>query len=195
MKQQFSNSGALPNILYGFISSILSALIIALLRLLHDSFSSAFLGIAFCFTVAFFFLLIKLIATKKAYVKMMSNHMEFSQEIQEIYPDKSALMQALTAVLPNARKVDILDLRGFIYTQQDSPLFSILASSWDTDYRILLSDPDSPNTTYRANCMPNKPIKALKSEIKASISVIAGLKRVISGCGRIVSTMCLDSFS
>ena len=86
-------------------------------------------------------------------------------------------MQTLIAVLPKARKVNILDLRGFIFTQQDSPLFSVFASSSDTDYRILLSDPDSTNTIYRAKCMPNKPMKALKGEIQASISVIAGFKK------------------
>lgn len=107
----------------------------------------------------------------------MANYAEFSQEIQAVYPDKDALMQALIVVLPKARKVDILDLRGFIFTQQNSPLFSILSSSSGTDYRILLSAPDSTNTTYRANCMPSKPITALKNEIQASISVIVGLKR------------------
>lgn len=177
MKEWFSDSRALPNILCGIISSILSALIIALLKFLRDSLSSTFLCVTFCIIVAFFFLLIKLVVTKKAHAKFLSNFEEISQEIQAIYPDRFALMQALIAVLPKAHKVDILDLRGFIFTQQDPPLFSILASSTDTDYRILLSAPDSTNTTYRANCMPNKPIRALKSEIQASISVIAGFKK------------------
>jgi len=135
------------------------------------------LSVIFCFVVAFFFLLIKFVAVKSALTKTQADCTKFSKEIQGIYPNKDALIQALLGILPKARKVDVLDLRGFIFSQQDSPLFPIFSSSLSTDYRILLSDPDSANTAYRANCMQNKPIKAIKSEIQSSVSVITGLKK------------------
>ena len=177
MRYCIAYSSFFSNMLCGIISSILSVPIIALLKFLRNTLSFPFLCIVFCFTVVFIFLLIKLILTQKTLSKILNNYTSFSQEIQAVYPNKEALIQTLTVILPKAHKVDILDLRGFIFTQQDSPLFSILLSSQATDYRILLSDPNSTNTAFRAQYIPNKPVEALKNEIQASISVIEGLRK------------------
>lgn len=177
MRRWFAHSSILSDILCGILSSILSVPIIALLKFLRDSLSFSILCIVFLFCCFFFFVSLKFIATRKTLDKTLANYAKTSQEIKAIYPNKDSFMQVLIAILPKAHKVDILDLRGFIFTQQDSPLFSILSSSLGTDYRILLSDPDSMNTEYRAKCMPNKPLNALKNEIQASINVIEGLKK------------------
>lgn len=80
-------------------------------------------------------------------------------------------------MLPKAHQVDIFDLRGFYYTQQDSELFHILSTSSKTEFRILLSELNSDNTNYRANQIPNKSVTSLKNEIQASINTISNLNK------------------
>lgn len=168
---------ALLSILYGIISSLLIFPIVALLRFLYSSLPLACLCVTFCFAVIFFFILIKLIFTKRAYSELCKKQSLITEEIQEIYINKEAFIKALSNAMSTAQNVDIMDLRGFIFTQQDSPLFSLLSTSTTTDYRILLSQPDSSNTSYRASCMQGKPIAALKSEINASFKVLLDLKK------------------
>lgn len=99
------------------------------------------------------------------------------KEISAIYPNGIALKEILVELLPKANQVNILDLRGFYYTQQDSPLFRIISTASRTEFRILLSEPGSDNTIYRANQIPNKPLKTLENEIKTSISIITSLNK------------------
>ena len=179
-----NSNNYLSNILCGIISSLISIPVTTLLKailnkLTPNELSFPLFCAMFALVIISIFLLIKFLLTKKAF-KDICNHinsMEILKEIKTVYPNSAALRETLIDLLPQASRVNILDLRGFYYTQQDSPLFRIISASSKTEFRILLSEPDSANTIYRANHIPNKPEMILKNEIQASIDTITSLNK------------------
>lgn len=182
--ERVNSNNFILNIVCGIISSVISIPITTLLKVILDKLTSNILSTPwFCVILVLVFistfLLIKLLHAKR-YPNEHRNHdnsTEILKEIKAVYPNRDALSEVLIELLPKARQVDILDLRGFYYTQQDSPLFQLISTSTKTEYRILLSEPDSDNTIYREKHILNKPETTLKSEIQASISVISNLNK------------------
>ena len=182
--KRVNNNNFLSNIVCGIISSIISIPITALLKVIldkltPDTISLPWLCAMLVLVLISTFLLIKLLLAKKALSEFRNqiNSTEMLKEIKAVYPNGDSLKEVLVELLPQASRVDILDLRGFYYTQQDSPLFRLISTSPKTEYRILLSESDSVNTIYRAAHIPNKTVIALKREIQASISIITSLNK------------------
>lgn len=99
-----------------------------------------------------------------------------SKEFDCILCNEAELEVALDADFAIAKKIRILDLRGFLYTQQNRKLFKRIATL-DIPMEFLLSNPFSESARFREIKTPYKNQGAFKVEIQTSIDSLNNLSK------------------
>lgn len=97
-------------------------------------------------------------------------------EIENILQNEVELEMVLDTEFEKAKEIKILDLRGFLYTQQDKKLFKRIAVL-DILIQFLLSNPLSEAARFRESKTPYKKKGAFKIEIQTSIDSLSNLSK------------------
>lgn len=171
----FRENKMFSNIIYGVISSIFSICITSGITFLYEYFKTQELPLGIL-VLLFVFISSTILLIIKMYLIYKKTKI-INYEVKDLYPNFESLSNVLKEILPTAKQVNILDLRGFLYTQQDSLLFKEIFNNDNALFHILLSDPSSSNTYYRANHTPNKSPKVMMNEIQSSIDSIIELNK------------------
>lgn len=169
-------------VLLGLISSMISMPLTAIINSIYMVWKSSAIPLSIQFLIflkiaIIIILSIFLSQAKKRLKQIDEDIVLFRSEIKQIYSNTSSLQKELEFLFNQAQHIEILDLRGFLYTQQDSKLFRIIAARADLSLQVLLSSPTSGNTKYRATHIPQKTFDSLAREIQSSIDTLLCLNR------------------
>lgn len=97
-------------------------------------------------------------------------------EFECILQNEAELEMMLDTEFANAKEIKILDLRGFLYTQQDKKLFRRI-TTLDIPIQFLFSNPLSEASRFRESKTPYKKEGAFEIEIQTSIDSLSNLSK------------------
>lgn len=97
-----------------------------------------------------------------------------NNEFECVLQNEAELEMVLETEFANAKEIKILDLRGFLYTQQDKKLFKKIAML-DIPMQFLFSNPFSAAASFRECKTPYKNKGAFEIEIQTAINSLSNL--------------------